>query len=75
MVATHGTILLSIPPTHRKNKRGGYKIVVGAVVKAKIGGLEEEVRAGFSRMMRKDFTGVFQGVYGKNMFEVRFQDG
>ena len=46
--------------------------MVGALVKAKIGGLKEEVRAGFSRMMRKDFTGVFQGVYGKNMFEVRY---
>ena len=48
--------------------------MVGTVVKAKIGGLKEAARAGFLRMVRKDFTGVFQGIYGKNMFKVRFQD-
>ena len=32
---------------------GGGNIVVGTVVKAKIGELEEEVREGFSRRMKK----------------------
>ena len=35
----------------------------GTVVKAKIGELEEEVRAGNSRRTRNEFTGVFQGVF------------
>ena len=42
--------------------RGGKKIVVGAVVKVNIGELEEEVRAGSSRRMRKELTDVVQGV-------------
>ena len=49
-------------PTKRKLKGGGNKMVVGTVVKSKIGDLEEEVRAGNSRRMRKEFTGVVQGV-------------
>ena len=49
--------------------------MVGAVVKDKIGQLEEEVRARNSRMMRKDFTGVVQGVLGRNRFLVRFKNG
>ena len=39
-------------------KSRGNKIVVGKVVKAKIGELEEEVRVGSSIRMRKEFTGV-----------------
>ena len=39
-------------PTERKSKVGGEKIVEGTVVKANIGELEEEVRAGNSRRMR-----------------------
>ena len=62
-------------PTERKLKVGGNKIVVGAVVKAKIGELEEEVRAGNSRRMRKELTGVVQGVSGRRRFLVRFQNG
>ena len=48
--------------------------MVGAVVKAKIGELEEEVRAGNSRRMRKEFTGVVQGVSMRSRFFVRFQN-
>ena len=40
-------------PTEQKLKGRGNKIVVGTVVKAKIGKLEEEVRVGSSRRMRK----------------------
>ena len=47
----------------------------GAVVKANIGKLEEEVRAGNSRRMRKDLTGVVQGVSGRRRFLVRFRNG
>ena len=53
----------------------GNKIVVGTVVKAKIGELEEEVSAGTSRRMRKYLTGVVQGVSGRRRFLVRFQNG
>ena len=40
-------------PTERKLKDRGNKIVVGTAVKAKIGELEEEVRVGSARRMRK----------------------
>ena len=43
-------------------KGRGNKIVVGTVVKAKIGKLEGGVRVGSSRRTRKEFTGVVQGV-------------
>ena len=49
--------------------------MVGAVVKAHIGELEEEVRAGFPRKMRKELTGVVQGISGKKRLLARFQDG
>ena len=49
--------------------------MVGMVVKAKIGELEEEVREGFSRRRRKELTGVVQVFSVKNSFLVRFQDG
>ena len=48
--------------------------MVGTVVKAKIGELEEEVRAGSSRRMRKELTGVVQGVLGRRRFLVMFQN-
>ena len=47
----------------------------GTVVKAKIGELEEEVRADNSRRMGKELTGVVQGVSGRRRFLVRFQNG
>ena len=62
-------------PTERKSKGRGNKIVEGAVVNAKIGGLEEEVRACNSIRMRKEFTGVIQGVLGRWRFLVKFQNG
>ena len=49
--------------------------MVGTAVKAKIGELEEEVRVGSSRSMRKEFTGVVQAISGKRRFLVRFHDG
>ena len=49
--------------------------MVGTVVKYKIGELEEEVRAGSSRRMRKEFTGVVQGIPGRRRFFVRFKNG
>ena len=58
-------------PTELKLKVRGNKIVVGTVVKAKIGELEEEVRAGSSRRTRKELTGVVQGVLGRRRFENR----
>ena len=55
-------------------KGRGNKIVVGTVVKAKIGELEEEVRVGSSRRTRKELTGVVQGVSGRRRFLVRFHN-
>ena len=49
--------------------------MVGTVVKAKIGELEEEVSVGSSRRMRKELTGVVQSVSGRRRFLVRFQNG
>ena len=49
--------------------------MVGTVVKAKIGELEEEVRVGSARSMRKELTGVVQAISGKRRLLVRFHDG
>ena len=49
--------------------------MVGTAVKAKICELEEEVRAGSPRRMRKALTGVVQGVSGRRRFLARFQNG
>ena len=49
--------------------------MMGMVVKANIGELEEDVRAGSLRRMRKYLNGVVQEVYGKKGFFVSFQDG
>ena len=62
-------------PTEKKLKGRGKKIVVGTAVKAKIGELEEEVRVGSSRRMRKELIGVVQGVSGRRRLLVRFQNG
>ena len=48
--------------------------MVGKVVKAKTSDLEEEVRVGSSRRMRKELTDVVQGVSGRRRFLVRFQN-
>ena len=47
----------------------------GALVKSEIGELEEEVREDNSRRIRKELTGVVQGVSGRRIFLVRFQNG
>ena len=62
-------------PIELKLKGRGEKIVVGTVVMAKIGEVEEEVRVGSSRRMRKELTGVVQGVSGRRGFLVRFHNG
>ena len=56
-------------------KGRGNKILVGKVIKAKIGELEEEVRVGSLRGMRKELTGMVQGVSGRRRFLVRFKNG
>ena len=48
--------------------------MVGTVVKEKVGGLEGDIREGFSRSLRKERTGVVQEVVGKKSYSVRFQD-
>ena len=48
--------------------------MVGAVVKSKVGEMEEDIREGFSRRLRKEITGVMQEVVGKRSYSVRFQD-
>ena len=53
----------------------GDKIVVDMVVTEKICELDNEVREIFLRRMRKEFTGVIQGISGKKRFLVRFQYG
>ena len=45
------------------------------LVREKIGKLGEEVREGFSRRTRKEFTDVVQGVSGQKRFLMRFQYG
>ena len=60
-------------PTHMKNRGRGNKIMVGTVVKAKVGDLEEEIGEGFSRRLRKEMTGVVQEVVGKRSYSARFQ--
>ena len=46
--------ILKLPFPQSENRRtGGNNIVVGTVVKSKIGELEEELRAGSSRRMSK----------------------
>ena len=49
--------------------------MVGTVVKAKVGEMEEEIKEGFSRRLRKEMTGVVQEVVGNRRHSVRFQDG
>ena len=49
--------------------------MVGMAVKAKVGELEEEVRAGCPRSMRKELTDVVQGILGKKRLLVMFKDG
>ena len=48
-------------PTKKKLRYRGNKITVGTVVKTKIVELEEEVRAGRFRRVRKELTAVVLG--------------
>ena len=50
----------SLPTQQKYRGGGGDKIVVGTVVKAKIGELEEEVRAGCLRRKSKELNDVLQ---------------
>ena len=56
-------------------KQTKTKIVVGSVLKAKVGELEKITRKGRSRRMRKEVVGYVQSVLGKNNFLVLFEDG
>ena len=49
--------------------------MVGDVVKAKLGELEDEVREGLYSRMSKELNSVVKGVYGKSMLLVRFKYG
>ena len=48
---------------------------MGTLFKAKLGELEDEFRELFSSQMRKELTGVVQGVSGKRRLLVMFKDG
>ena len=47
--------------------------MVGTIVKANIGEVEEEVREGCPIRTRKELTGVVQGIYGNKRFLLRFK--
>ena len=49
--------------------------MVGTLAKVNICELEEEVRAGNSRSMSKEFTVVVQGVLGRRRLLVRYKNG
>ena len=49
--------------------------MVGTVVKAKVGDLEEEIREGFLRRLRKEINGEVKEVVGKRIYLVKLQDG
>ena len=48
--------------------------MLGTVVKANVGELEEEIREGFPRRLRKYMNGLVQEVVGKRRYSVRLQD-
>ena len=49
--------------------------MVGTVVKAKVGDLEEDIREGFLRRLSKKMNSVVREVVGKRRYLVRLQDG
>ena len=49
--------------------------MVGTVVKAKVGDMEEEIREVFLRRLRKEITGVVQEVVENRRYLVRLQYG
>ena len=56
-------------------KQTKTKVVVGSVVKAKVGEQENITREGRSRRMRKDVVGCVQRVVVKNKFLFLFEYG
>ena len=56
------------------NKQTKTKIVVGSVVKAKVGELENIIRKGRISRISKEVVGCVQIVVGKNKFLVLFED-
>ena len=48
---------------------------MGKIVKDKVDELEEDIREGFLSQLRKELTGVVQGVSRNKRFLVNFQDG
>ena len=48
--------------------------MMGKVVKANVGDLEEEIREIFSRRLRKEMTGMIQEVVWMRRYLVRLQD-
>ena len=66
-------IILRLPLTHRGGAGGGgVNILVGGLVKVKVGWFDNDVREVFSRQLRKKLNGVVRGVSGKRRFLVRF---
>ena len=56
-------LIIRIPYPNKKKPRGrGNSILVGTIVKANIGEVEEEVREGCPIRTRKELTGVVQGI-------------
>ena len=49
--------------------------MAGTVVKGKVGEMEEDIRKGFLRRLRKDMIGLLQEVVETRRYLVRFQDG
>ena len=54
--------------TKTKNCVRGNKMMVGMVVKDKVGDLDKEIREIFSRMLRKEMTGMVKEVVGKRRY-------
>ena len=59
----------------KMTKNTKTKIVVGSVVKANVGELENITRKGRTRRMRKEVMVCVQSVVGKNNSLVLFEDG
>ena len=50
-------------PTQKKKRGRGNKIMVGAVVKSKVGELEEEIREELLRRLRKEITATLRTIH------------
>ena len=58
-----------------EKKRIKTIIGVGSVVKAKVGDMEENIREGRTRRIRKEMVGYLQSMVGNNRFLFQFKDG